>query len=255
MRVTLVISIVVAALLAVFVVGVVLVELRGEQAHVSATAEQADVSSKRFYTHTASIDFCEANYDVVSFVVEFQNTVSSFAICGIALYALCTFPAEFGLVCVALCVTGLGSALFHATMWRAVQALDEVGMLAVVVLLLWHKPAARRHARRLAALFALSVAAYALSPNPALFQSMFIACVVAITVHTIRAFEGSGPLARSHMLSAFYAFATGASLWLLEPVLCPRSPLSLHAVWHVLSSLGCCYWLRYAAVSDDPVLT
>jgi dihydroceramidase len=241
---------VVAALVTVFVVGVVLVELRGEQAHVSAAA----ATEKPYYTHTASIDFCEANYAVLSFVVELQNTLSSLAICGIALYALFMLPPDFRLVCVALCVTGLGSVLFHATMSRAGQALDEVGMLVVVVLLMWHM-FRQRYARRLAALLALSVAAYCLSPNPALFQSMFIGCIVVVTVHTIRSFERSGPLARGHMMTAFYAFASGASLWLAEPVVCPHSPVSLHALWHVLSSLGCYYWLRYAVVTEDSVIS
>ncbi len=251
MRFVVLAGVVVAALLLVFLLSVVALEVRGEAAHKSA---DAGLAGPAFFTHTASVDFCEANYAALPFVVEFQNTVSSFVIVGVALYAWATLPPSFGPVCQALAVTGLGSAAFHGTMWRSGQATDEVGMMAVVLLLIWHAHHGR-HSRTLAVLFFLSVLVYTITPNPALFQLMFIGCLVYVIALTARAYEKSGPEAQAHVLRAFGCFALGATLWLMEVPLCNATPLSLHAVWHVLSSLGCYYWLRKAAVGEDPVLT
>jgi len=90
---------------------------------------------------TASIDWCERNYVVCSFIAEFWNTLSSFLIAiagvvGLYLVQREGWEARFSLVNFLVIVTGLGSAAFHGTLHLSSQLLDELpmfwGMLCLI---------------------------------------------------------------------------------------------------------------------------
>ena len=244
--------VIVAVLVGIFLVTVIAVELRGDQAH-GDTEEQQDLEYRGYHwPHTASIDFCEKNYGVSHFVVEFQNTVSSLAICGISMYGYeYMVHQHYRETFFLLFVTGLGSTCFHATMWRVGQALDEVGMMGVILnmLAIQHDhPSAQVVA---AFAFFLSCLLYfGVSENPALFQIMFIICVVVLVVRTIQLTrQPLGKEAQSLLLRAFLVFSASASLWLAEPHVCHWSfPIQFHSIWHVGSALGCALWLQLASI-------
>jgi dihydroceramidase len=80
---------------------------------------------------TASIDWCESNYEYSFYIAEMSNTLSSIAIILAGLFGLllhkCTprFAVAFGCII----VVGLGSVAFHATLKKESQWTDEVPML------------------------------------------------------------------------------------------------------------------------------
>ncbi len=84
--------------------------------------------------HTSSIDFCEANYLLSPYVVEFHNTWSS--IVGIALFGAIglfygnpTKEFRFTVSYTILILIGLGSACLHGTLDWKYQSSDELPMI------------------------------------------------------------------------------------------------------------------------------
>ena len=81
---------------------------------------------------TANTNWCEPDYVISQYIAEFWNTVSSFLIFFYGIYGIYVhhwverrfFSALFCFI-----VVGLGSAAFHATLWRSMQLLDELPML------------------------------------------------------------------------------------------------------------------------------
>jgi len=82
---------------------------------------------------TSSVDWCEANYRYSPYVCELFNTLSSFAILLAGwVGAWCHrrgLERRFLLAFLALFVVGVGSIAFHATLRFELQMLDEVPML------------------------------------------------------------------------------------------------------------------------------
>eukprot|EP00971_Amphidinium_carterae_P333833 6468811-Amphidinium_carterae.3 len=91
--------------------------------------------AERGHMASATIDWCEVNYAVLSWIAEFWNTFSSLAI---------LLPAMFGLhiakhrryesvVSLQFCLlvsVGIGTAWFHASLTYVGQMVDELAMLA-----------------------------------------------------------------------------------------------------------------------------
>lgn len=84
--------------------------------------------------YSATIDWCEVNYEFSSYVAEFWNTLSSFLFCVFGLYSLYVVFKVKGervevLSALLLVVVGLGSAAFHGTLRYTAQIMDEVPMI------------------------------------------------------------------------------------------------------------------------------
>jgi dihydroceramidase len=92
---------------------------------------------------TSSIDWCEINYEITYFIVEFWNTLSNLPMILLPLYGLYwslrqnsnrklrkyRVPRSILLCFVALAIIGCGSFLFHMTLYYSMQLLDEVPMI------------------------------------------------------------------------------------------------------------------------------
>ena len=82
---------------------------------------------------TANTNWCESDYVVTEYVAEFFNSLSSWFIVGNGVFG-CIAHKRFAepkfLLCfVLLCVVGVGSCAFHATLWSSMQSLDELPMV------------------------------------------------------------------------------------------------------------------------------
>ncbi|GLD96533.1 hypothetical protein PINS_up017566 [Pythium insidiosum] len=89
---------------------------------------------------TATIDWCETNYEHSQYIAEFWNTVSNLLFVALGLYGLARsvqqgvewrFHAQF----IAVMITGIGSAMFHGTLQLVHQQCDETPM--VWAMLVW----------------------------------------------------------------------------------------------------------------------
>ena len=90
---------------------------------------------------TSTVDWCEVNYEHSRYVCEFFNTVSSVAMLltgalGLRFHRRCLEP-RFRLAFLLLCLVGIGSIAFHATLRFEFQMLDELPMLYVALVLVY----------------------------------------------------------------------------------------------------------------------
>ncbi|KAJ1970119.1 hypothetical protein IWQ62_000159 [Dispira parvispora] len=91
---------------------------------------------------TSSVDWCEDNYSVSPYVVEFYNTLSSLAMIFFGEYGarqpLVKENTQFQWVFRLISVVGVGSTLFHATLKHSTQMMDELPMVWLVSFCLNH---------------------------------------------------------------------------------------------------------------------
>lgn len=92
------------------------------------------VTGKR---HSASIDWCEMNYQHTPYIVEFWNFLSSFTLCLLGIHDLILLTRQSArlvekLVAVLFIVVGSGSAAFHGTLKFNYQLWDELPMFWVM---------------------------------------------------------------------------------------------------------------------------
>ncbi len=96
---------------------------------------------------TATIDWCESNYEVTSFIAEFWNTISNLVMILFPLYAIYwsfkhrqavkksksktkfIIPNSTIYCQLSLLLVGIGSWMFHMTLLYPMQLLDELPML------------------------------------------------------------------------------------------------------------------------------
>ena len=218
---------------------------------------------------TSTIDFCEPNYEVSHFVAEFWNALSSIPIALVGFSGmLLSRSQQLGyeqMACYAVvCIVGIGSVAFHATLMRTGQVLDELPMLWVSLTLIYgacqHVCDRRRRrqgfvpsARRLA-LLGMGLASYAAIATALYFASGFdtfiamyglsialIVCLAAAILFTEQPAVGPGP--KRLLATAACTYAGGfVLLWVPGEVLCSRVPimqrLPMHAIFHLTSAAG-----------------
>ncbi|KAI8923918.1 ceramidase, partial [Entophlyctis helioformis] len=81
---------------------------------------------------SSSVNWCETDYNVTSYVAEYFNTVSSLAMAAVGLLGVLLHPwaeRRFHVAFLTTVAVGLGSVAFHGTLHKFAQALDEVPML------------------------------------------------------------------------------------------------------------------------------
>ena len=97
------------------------------------------VNQRGLWTHTASIDWCEANYELSYYIAEFWNTFSNLAFIipqMVHYFTLSKYNSVepvFRHAFLLLAVVGFGSLCFHMTLTRSMQMLDETSMILVAL--------------------------------------------------------------------------------------------------------------------------
>lgn len=212
---------------------------------------------------TASIDWCEQNYAHSAVICEFFNTVSSLAMlaagaAGLLLHRRILEP-RFRLAFSAVCLVGIGSAAFHASLRFEFQLLDELPMLYSALILVYAILENRRkprfgpwlwallllHAVLVTALTALSRGTLQFYLFHLSFGSLEAFCLVSVFLID-RA--SSDPVMHRLFRWGMGAYALALVAWITDLTACgtlsetlPRSGLfnpELHAFWHVLVSVG-----------------
>ncbi|KAF1327904.1 Alkaline phytoceramidase, partial [Globisporangium splendens] len=102
---------------------------------MSSASATANASRAGFWgPPTATIDWCEPNYQHSFYVAEFWNTLSNLLFVLLGLYGLRQsmkqgFEPRFHVQFIGVIVTGLGSAMFHGTLQSVHQQCDETPMV------------------------------------------------------------------------------------------------------------------------------
>jgi len=231
---------------------------------------------------TANIDWCETNYAVTPYLAEFWNSVSAFAFILGSIFGLSTIPDQWRekklmAVFVSIWCVGWGTLMFHATLTRETQLLDEIPMTyaALCCIFLINSISDTTLSKRtrtlksfelhlLVGLAIIATCAQLVLPSvPQLFQAMFTLMVLYIVVRATQMYQEFGHLTQANILlqGSMISFISGVLVWALEPRVCNTLGwLNLHAWWHLLSCLGAyllvmyCVYLRLYVLGHKPTV-
>lgn len=223
-----------------------------------------EASSRGLWAQTATIDWCESNYELSYYVAEFWNTLSNLAFIlpqlaqYIALSKHKSVELAFRRAFLSLALVGIGSFCFHMTLARPMQMFDETSMILVslhgfYLLYIIKKPDVNR--KTLATLLIcyglifLSLYVF-LVAWPIFHHTAFILLVYASVAIGYQLKQSHGPhykfwtvLILQHLAFAF---------WLIDKHYCEiltrfrehhvptvlRPVFQFHAIWHLLMGLS-----------------
>lgn len=200
---------------------------------------------------TATIDWCEPNYEVTDYIAEFWNTLSSLWIVFLGIYGAfkhqswfrhLTFPIfeMFGF----LSVVGVGSTLFHSHLTYQTQLADELPMLWMLLCanyILRNHIFDQNKLRRIPKFIFFSMCGYATGITLYIIWRWYIVFVIMFTLGLLELLYIKRNISLTDMASEltvkftrYYVLAGG--LWLGDHALCEMyGHLFLHVVWHILA--------------------
>lgn len=221
-----------------------------------------------FWKRTATLDWCEQNYVLCTYIAEFWNTVSNLAFLtlatlGIYLVLRTRQETRFLLGYASFGAVGLGSWLFHMTLSYEAQLLDELPMIYATCILIWITLETREKPRfglalpLLLATTAIAITvAYVVNKNPILHQVAYGALTAVLVFRAGYLFQctrdpKAKALIRNLLSQSILFYGLGFLLWNVDNQFCPqiraiRASLpssvawifQLHAWWHVFTGLG-----------------
>ncbi|WNG27268.1 ceramidase [Cystobacter fuscus] len=228
--------------------------------------------------NTATVDWCETNYEHFHYVSELFNSVSSLAMVlagalGILLHRR-VLERRFILAFALVGVVGLGSIAFHATLLFQSQMMDELPMLYLASVMVYTL-VENRPERRFGRWFPLALLGYALLTTYLsaftrgrvqfyLFQASFIVLegFSLIGVYLIHR-RGQDARARRLFRMGMSAYAIAVTVWLGDIRFCSTLNQTLpamglpnpqfHAWWHVLVSIG--FYTLLMVIAHDRLKT
>ena len=187
-------------------------------------------------TLPAYIDYCEPNYYFTPYVAELFNTVTNLSFILSALYAFyqCRrfqLPSRFYAIATFILLTGINSALFHATLtWVGLKADETSENLIFVTLIHLH-----RH-WLVTTIHALLATIGVLFFHLLLFCELHIVFVSFVTIQHFYSRMAANPAIRRPFLRGFLLSLAGEACWIMDHVACAALgwQWQLHGWWHVL---------------------
>ncbi|KAA1468124.1 alkaline phytoceramidase [Dentipellis sp. KUC8613] len=231
---------------------------------------------------TATLDWCEANYQFSHYIAELANSFSNIVTVALALYGTLsvfreTLPVRYVAGFVGFALVGIGSFAFHATLLYEAQLADELPMIYVASYcnaVLWDiKPGFEQHSARIRNLLLSSLLfdilftwSYACYRNPVYHQVVFailMFCVTARTTYLVgysdfsrRIPEKKKSITRRLFGTGAAVFAFGFFVWNLDNIFCSTLTnwkrtigwptaflLEGHSWWHIMTAAGTYYML------------
>lgn len=198
---------------------------------------------------TSSIDWCENNYVLSSYIAEFYNTISNIptiilAIIGLIIALSQGFEKRFTVLHLSNMILAMGGILFHGTLQRVQQQSDETPMVWEMLLYIYILYSPDWHYRSTMPTFLfLYGAIFAIVHSLFHFKISFkvhyaVLCLLCIPrmykyyIHTED--PAAKRLAKLYLATLFF----GSLCWLCDRVFCehvsvwPINPQG-HALWHI----------------------
>ncbi|TMW57008.1 hypothetical protein Poli38472_002933 [Pythium oligandrum] len=207
---------------------------------------------------TATVDWCEPNYQHSFYIAEFWNTVSNLLFVILGLYGLVRsmkqgFEWRFHTLFLSVIITGFGSAMFHGTLQQMHQQFDETPMIWGI--LVWIYIVFENEYKKLGIPNAVVVAALTIFGGGfALLHSIYHFTLVFQLFFGILAWlclfrlcghyaQVKDPRAKAVARSFLRNTLLGFGFWMLDYHYCsqlkllPFNPQG-HAWWHILVGIG-----------------
>jgi len=217
---------------------------------------------------SASVDWCEKNYEVCHFIAEFWNTLTSSLIAilgaiGVYLSLRERHEPRFAVLHAIIVVVGLGSVAFHGTLRLEYQLLDELpmlwGMLGFMYIYYTMESPLKGRAEdtKLARFLAIVGIVWGLGAPwihyyaPIVFQGLFVLLVAFMVYKSFKYWKLCGNRTARRMFT-FYHISVGASalIWLVDKHACNtlhdvfgsywwhQYVGSFHGYWHCLMAIN-----------------
>eukprot|EP00049_Salpingoeca_infusionum_P018598 m.357949 g.357949 ORF g.357949 m.357949 type:complete len:261 (-) comp17993_c0_seq1:1068-1850(-) len=212
---------------------------------------------------TASADWCEINYAMTKYIAEFYNAMSSLIFVALGLIGLyhwrsAAHEVRFIICWLMLAGVGLGSTLFHSTLLRSMQLLDELPMMygTLAILYLWiengHKRQSYKYLPHFLVVWALIwTGIHGISHEVRLFHYHFgvlQAISMGYAIHAL--YKTKLPHVKLYAILYFAPFLLGFVLWNLDKKLCTKvQHLYFHAWWHILSGIAAYFCIALATAT------
>ncbi|KAK9324669.1 ceramidase [Lipomyces orientalis] len=225
---------------------------------------------------TSTIDWCEENYVVSTYIAEAMNTITNGMFVALAAFAIYNAVVQkhekrFILTAMGFALVGIGSWLFHMTLQYEYQLLDELPMIYATCVPTWAVFSYARNrkdtillgvyiflgASILTAVYlhfkdpTIHQAGYAALTGMVLFRSLYLIVTKIEDAH-----------ARADMwrtvIIGIATFLSGYGLWMVDIHFCGTLRVARRAIgmpygflleghgwWHILTGLGVYYYLVF----------
>ncbi|KAI8885255.1 alkaline ceramidase 3-like protein [Backusella circina FSU 941] len=226
---------------------------------------------------TSTIDWCEENYTVSPYLAEFFNTITNLGFVFFSLFGIYNtlkngFSGTFIIAYLGVMLVGFGSWCFHMTLQYEMQLLDELPMIYVASIMVWHTFIADPNSKigyklplTLAVYSGIVTYSYILINNPVFHQVSYAILVFTVVFRAIflvrkvpSTYTYEKPqLTRVLWISAF-GFILAFVLWNIDNQFCPSlrewrhsvslitgSISELHGWWHIGTGLGVYYFIVF----------
>ncbi|CAO3641504.1 unnamed protein product [Cunninghamella blakesleeana] len=231
---------------------------------------------------TATIDWCEKNYEFSPYIAEFINTTTNLSFALLSFFGLYNsikngFSKSFIIAHLGVLLVAIGSWCFHMTLRYDMQLLDELPMIYVACIMVWHSIEVYTQKKYGISLIlflifysAFVTYSYIIINNPVFHQVSYAILVIAIVFRSvylvqhlpnrneIQRYDYIQPqLVKLLKLSAS-GFIFAFFLWNVDNIFCHQltylrtfvpyalgSFTQLHGWWHNLTAIGCYYFVVY----------
>lgn len=204
--------------------------------------------------HNVHPPWCEADYETTHYVAEFWNTLTSLPLVLCGFYGIWRhqrtqygLEGRFWFSFFAFVGVGAGSMLFHATLWRIGQVLDEIPMVwgnsafIYCCITMEDKPGESRPVvAGVTSLVTLIITVFYFA-NPDAHAPFLLSYGLGVLSLVVLSFrmkalpKGCPPLMELSLCSYFF----GLLLWVTERTFCSVvQPFQLHALWHLFAGFG-----------------
>ncbi|KAI5819691.1 ceramidase-domain-containing protein [Pyronema omphalodes] len=227
---------------------------------------------------TATINWCEEDYYMTRYCAEFINTLTNLIFIGLAIKGMRNVLREghdkiFFVAFAGYCCVGIGSFLFHATLWYSMQLVDELSMLYATSIMMW---ASLTHGRslRYSVICGVLLTSLALGvsviyhhlQDPVFHQNAFALLTIVVLFRSFFLMElhirPKDPACVNSMWlmvgTGIGVFLLGFGVWNLDNIYCRdirawRKDIGMpwafvaegHGWWHLLTGIGAYYELQY----------
>jgi dihydroceramidase len=183
---------------------------------------------------TASIDWCESNYEITPWIAEFWNTISNLAMIVPSLYGCFVvltqgFETRYLISYIFFLIVGIGSWMFHMTLQYSMQLLDELPMIYTTCLFIYNqamiKEGPGKHNLRLMGCLAgyaiLFTAIYSVWSNPLVMEYMYAFVIfILLGQSTWLLYQESNPACLRVFIIGTSLYALAFLIWNIDNHFC-----------------------------------
>lgn len=202
----------------------------------------------------SSINWCETDYLYNEYIAEFWNTITGFSLIFAGIYNFYINKRkniqELYYSNFLLMLVGIGTILFHGTLFYFFQLIDEIPMLLLVIEYYRLIHGNNEILFKLYSSIPIIILSYYSHPvyQTVLFQVSIFTGVLLLSFHFYY-FKEKYNIDTRELPIIFVICIVSFLIWNLDRLYCNQlSYLNLHAIWHITTSLGMIFVNKFMTI-------